>query len=459
MTKEQNHTGMINMDTMPLRWGHIRILITSSIEQFLGGVLAVLVGVVAPLIQISHHPELSSWIQGIVFASGLIGIMLDSLFFGRLSDKYGYLLFFRLCPLLILAASLWIYFSSSITVLGINLFLIGFGIGGGYALDPSYVSELMPKEWKRTMLGISKAFSALGNILMIVVAYLILRETADPGLWNKLFLFISAFAIVAFISRLWFVESPEWLAIHGKVKEAESNVRYFLGKDVYIGELANKSTSRNLPKSSWGDMFKKGNIKRVVLSGVPWGCEGMGVYGIGIFTPILLLSLGLINPSANPFDRVLEALKITLYINFAVLFGFILGISLVNHYKPVRAQASGFFLSALGLLIILFGYIFHLSMTVTLVGFIVFELALNAGPHMLTFIMPSRIYSLQERASGEGIASALGKLGAIIATLVIPPLLSLGGGKLVLLVAIGILLIGGIITAIVGPPVFRNLPK
>lgn len=62
MTKEQNHTGMINMDTMPLRWGHIRILITSSIEQFLGGVLAVLVGVVAPLIQISHHPELSSWI-------------------------------------------------------------------------------------------------------------------------------------------------------------------------------------------------------------------------------------------------------------------------------------------------------------------------------------------------------------------------------------------------------------
>ena len=157
MTKEQNHTGMINMDTMPLRWGHIRILITSSIEQFLGGVLAVLVGVVAPLIQISHHPELSSWIQGIVFASGLIGIMLGSLFFGRLSDKYGYLLFFRLCPLLILAASLWIYFSSSITVLGINLFLIGFGIGGGYALDPSYVSELMPKEWKRTMLGISKA--------------------------------------------------------------------------------------------------------------------------------------------------------------------------------------------------------------------------------------------------------------------------------------------------------------
>lgn len=454
-----NIPAMVNMDTMPLRWGHVRILVVASIEQFLGGALTVLVGVIAPLLRILHYPGLSSWVQGIIFAAGLIGIMLGSLFFGRLSDKYGYLFFFRLCPLLIVAASLWVYFSQSILVLGVCLFLIGFGIGGGYALDPSYVSELMPKKWKRMMLGISKASSAVGNILMIVVAYYILKNSSDPTLWNKLFLFITVFAVLAFLLRLWFVESPEWLAIHGKVKEAERNVQYFLGKDVFIGELANKSTLKSLPKSSWGDMFKRGNVKRVVLSGIPWGCEGMGVYGIGIFTPVLLLSLGLINPLDTPFVRVMEALRYTLYINFAVLLGFVLGICLVNRFKPVRAQAIGFFGSALGLLVILVGYVFHLSLAVTLVGFILFELTLNAGPHMLTFIMPSRIYSLQERASGEGIASALGKLGAIIATLIIPPLLGLGGGSLVLLVAMGVLLLGGIITAVVGPMVFKNLHK
>lgn len=459
MTGENNTSAMVNMDTMPLRWGHIRILGVASVEQFLGGALAVLVGVIAPLIRILHYPGLSSWVQGIIFAAGLIGIMLGSLFFGRLSDRYGYLFFFRLCPVLIVAASLWIYFSQSILVLGVGLFLIGFGIGGGYALDPSYVSELMPKKWKRMMLGISKASSALGNILMIVVAYYILKNSSDPSIWNKLFLFITLFAILAFLLRLWFVESPEWLAIHGKVKEAEKNVQYFLGKDVFIGELANKSTLKSQPQSSWSDMFKRGNVKRVVLSGIPWGCEGMGVYGIGIFTPVLLLSLGLISPSDTPFERVMEALKYTLYINFAVLLGFVLGISLVNRFKPVRAQSIGFFASALGLLIIFVGYVFHLSLAVTLIGFILFELALNAGPHMLTFIMPSRIYSLQERASGEGIASALGKLGAIIATLIIPPLLGLGGGGLVLLVAVGVLLLGGIITAVVGPMVFRKLQK
>lgn len=77
----------------------------------------------------------------------------------------------------------------------------------------------------------------------------------------------------------------------------------------------------------------------------------------------------------------------------------------------------------------------------------------------MTFILPSRIYDLQTRASGEGVASALGKLGAIIATFIIPLLLNLGGGKLVLMVAIGTLILGGVITAIVGPMVFKQLPK
>lgn len=446
----------MNMDTMPLRWGHIRILIIASAGQFFGGVLAILVGVIAPLIVITHHPALSSWMQGFIFASGLIGIMLGSLVFGHFSDKYGYLFIFRLCPLLILFASSWIFFSQSITVLTINLFVIGFAIGGAYALDPSYVSEIMPKKWKRRMLGISKAFSALGNILMIIVAYYTLKDTGNPALWNRLFLFLTLFAAIIFLLRIRFAESPEWLAVHGRMQEAEKSVRFFLGNDVYIGELTHKSGLAHQPKVTWQELFTKGNAKRVILSGIPWACEGMGVYGIGIFTPVLLLSLGLIQPGESSFERVVEALRITLYINFAVLSGFIIGISLVNRVNPIRDQSLGFFGSAAGLLIVLLGYIYHAPVWITLTGFMLFELALNAGPHMMTFILPSRIYSLQMRGSGEGIASALGKLGAIVATFIIPPLLSLGGGRLVLIVAIGTLLLGGVITALVGPMVFKK---
>ena len=448
-----------NMDTMPLRRGHILILMIASAGQFFGGALAILVGVIAPLIAMTHHPGLSPWLQGFIFACGLIGIMLGSLFFGRFSDKYGYLFFFRLCPLVIAGASLGVYFSHSLVVLTVCLLLIGFAIGGAYALDPSYVSEIMPKKWKRTMLGISKATSGLGNIGMILVAWYVLKESSDPEIWNHLFLFLTFFAVVTFLARLWFVESPEWLALHGKVEEAEKNVKHFLGQDVYIGELASKKDKTTRPQSSRRDIFARGNIKRIVLSGIPWGCEGMGVYGIGIFTPVLLLTLGLIPESGKAFPRVVESLRFTFYINFFVMLGFIIGLTIVRKLNLLHAQTFGFFLCALGLFVTLLGYIYQAPLGVTLGGFLLFELALNAGPHLSTFELPSRIYTLQERASGEGIASALGKLGAIIATFIIPQLLQLGGGKLVLIVAIAVLVLGGVITLLVGPLVLKHLPE
>lgn len=447
---------MYNMDTMPLRKGHIWIVIIASAGQFFGGVLAILVGVVAPLITITHHPELSSWLQGFIFSAGLIGIMLGSLLFGRLSDKYGYLFFFRLSPLLIAGSSLWLFFSPSLVLLPINLFIIGLAIGSDYALDPSYVSEIMPQKWRRTMLGISKASSGVGNILMILVAWFVLKTSSDPTLWNRLFLFLTLFSALAFLGRLWFVESPEWLALHGNVQEAEKNIQHFLGKDVYIGELANKKDRKTQPQTSAKDLFARGHIKRVILSGIPWGCEGMGVYGIGIFTPILLLTLGLVPSGENPFDKVVESFRFTLYINLFVMLGFIVGLTVVRRLSIIHAQSAGFFICAAGLVITLLGYLYHASLGITLGGFLLFELALNAGPHLSTFELPSRIYSLQERASGEGIASALGKLGAIIATFIIPPLLKLGGGQLVLIVAIAILLAGGIITRVVGPTVIKK---
>lgn len=454
MTEHQT-TGY-DMDTMPLRWRHIRILIIASAGQFFGGVLAILVGVIAPLIALTHHPELSSWWQGFIFSSGLTGIMIGSLVFGHFSDKDGYLFSFRLCPLLIAAASLWIFFSQSIVVLTVCLLVIGFAVGGGYAIDPSYISEMMPQKWQRTMLGISKASSGLGNILMILVAWFVLKVSPDPELWNRLFLFLAIFSTAAFLARFWFVESPGWLVLHGRIRKAEKNVRHFLGKDVRIGALAHPKAQPASPPKPDKERFSRENLKRIILCGIPWGCEGMGVYGIGIFTPILLVTLGFISNGTHPLEKTIESFRFTFYINLFVIAGFLLGLTVFRRFNLIRTQIIGFFICAIGLTVTLLGYLYHGSPVFTLGGFLLFELALNAGPHLTTFELPSRIYSLQDRAGGEGIASALGKCGAIIATFVIPFLLKAGGGKLVLIVAIATLAAGGLVTLLVAPRVTKE---
>lgn len=473
----------VNMDTMPLRWGHYWVLIVASMGQIVGAGLATLVGIIIPMIQIVRHPELTSLQQGLIGCTSLIGITLGSLFFGRLSDKYGYLFFFRLCPFIVLAASLLAYFTALLPWLVVGLFLMGFGIGGGYSLDSDYISEIMPQRWRLFMVGVAKASSSLGNILVALICFFLLKDWHNPELWNRLLLIVVVFALVMIVSRIRFAQSPGWLMTHNRPAEAEAAVRYFLGTDVKViekgqmghhigadmevGEIRNRPRKTDAQKTSLSGLFHGKNLKRVIFSGIPWACEGLGVYGIGVFLPILVMALGLEPASGTAIGgkaiealhRIINSVEITVWINLFILPGFALGLFLVNRWYHVRIQVWGFILCALGLTILLVAYKYHLPIWLAIAGFMMFELFLNAGPHLMTFIIPSQIYPVADRGEGAGLAAAIGKLGAVLGVLFIPMLLSWGGAELVLLVSIIVQLIGAVVTGIIGREVLPDKKK
>lgn len=446
----------VNMDTMPLRWGHFRVLIVASLGQVNGAGLATLVGIILPMIQLFRHPELSSFQQGAIAATSLVGIMVGSVVIGELSDRRGYLFFFRLCPALILAAALFAFFIPTLPALVAGLFLMGLGIGGGYSLDSDYISEIMPRRWRLLMVGVAKASSALGNILVAGICFFLLRAWEDPHRWNRLLLIVAAMAGIMLLCRIRFEQSPGWLIAHERIPEAEQAVRYFLGKDVAIGEIRNRPKKREMQKVSWSDLFRRGNAKKVVFSGVPWACEGLGVYGIGVFLPVLVMALGLESASETAFHRITDSVRLTTYINIFILPGFILGLLLVNRWYHVRTQTWGFVLCAAGMGLLLAAYALHWPIWIAVAGFMLFELFLNAGPHLMTFIIPPQIYSVAERGSGAGLAAAFGKLGAVLGVLFIPMLLQWGGAELVLGVTIAVQLLGAWVTAAVGREVLPD---
>ena len=80
----------------------------------------------------------------------------------------------------------------------------------------------------------------------------------------------------------------------------------------------------------------------------------------------------------------------------------------------------------------------------------IFELFLNIGPHLITFILPSQIYPVSDRGTGGGLAAGIGKLGAVLGAFFIPMLIRWGGCTLALEVSIAVMLIGAFVTAIVG---------
>lgn len=415
-----------NIATMPLGWSHIRVVLTASLGQFIGQGLATLVGIVIPLMQIVHHPELSSAMQGIMGCISLVGIMLGTVVFGRLSDKYGYLLFFRLCPLIIVLASISAVLLHSTGTLLVALFIMGFAIGGEYSLDPDYISELMPDKWKIFMVGVAKALASAGSAVVAVICYLLIVHWNSAENWNYLFLIMTGIAALMLILRMRFAQSPAWLLSRGEKVQAENAAKKILGPEVVITPETSAKAPSNKQDSLVG--FVRTHFAKVILTGIPWACEGLGVYGIGIFLPILIMSFGLdsLPADATKIEHITNSIGLTCILSVVMMIGFGIGIAMLRRSNHLSMQAYGFWGSALGLGVLMLAYSLHWPAWIAISGFIIFELFLNAGPHLITFILPSRTYAVDDRGTGSGIAAGLGKTGAVIGAFIIPLLLRWG---------------------------------
>lgn len=111
-------------------------------------------------------------------------------------------------------------------------------------------------------------------------------------------------------------------------------------------------------------------------------------------------------------------------------------------------QTWGFILCGVTLLILLLASLYDWPKWVSIIAFMGFELFLNMGPHLVTYVLPPKVYPVATRGFGTGIAASLGKVGAVLGVFFIPVLLHSGGTTLVLVVSIIVMLLGALITFI-----------
>lgn len=304
------------------------------------------------------------------------------------------------------------------------------------------------------MVGFTKTASSLGNIITAALAFWFIMDTRNAALWPDLMWIIAGIAALMLILRIPFYQSPKWLLDKGEYALAEKAARKFLGTEVVISK-PQAPTSGNDSKQGSVPFFTfiKQNIDRVVLSGVPWACEGLGVYGIGVFLPILVMALHLehFTPGEAHILHVASSVEITFYISCIMLPGFIVGLWLINKKKSITAiQSVGFWLCAATLVVLLLSYELGWNKWISISAFMAFELFLNMGPHLITYVLPPKIYPVATRGLGVGIAAAVGKVGAVLGVFFIPVLLKAGGATLVLIVSAAVMALGAIVTNLYG---------
>jgi len=159
----------------------------------------------------------------------LAGEVIGALVFGRLSDKLGRrkLFMWTLAVYLFgtgLTAFTW-KGSGGIFYLYATRIIAGSGIGGEYSAINSAIDEMMPARYRgRTDIWINGTYW-LGSIIGTFAAFLLLNSMRTNEGWRVAFLTGPALAVVILFVRRNLPESPRWLITHGRVQEAEEEMR------------------------------------------------------------------------------------------------------------------------------------------------------------------------------------------------------------------------------------------
>jgi hypothetical protein len=199
-----------------------------------------------------------------------------------------------------------------------------------------------------------------------------------------------------------------------------------------------------------------------MLVSLPWFLMDVATYGVGLFTPVILGAMRLSSKTTGPLAAEFADAQGSAGIDVFLFFGFLVGLWAVPRFGRLRMQVIGFVGMTLGMLILVSaelsggGAAAHIWLVFA--GFILFNLAMNAGPNATTFALAPELFPTSIRASAGGFAAASAKVGATLGIFVLPQVRASGGVAAVLIMMVIVSALGAAVTAILAREV-ADIPE
>jgi MFS family permease len=251
------------MDRLPWSRWHARIIVALGTSWILDGLEVTLVGSLSGVLGSKDGLSLSDQLVTAAATIYLAGAVCGALLFGHLTDRFGRKKLFLVTLATYSLATIGSAFADGFLVFAIFRFFTGLGIGGEYAAINSAVDELIPGKIRGTVDLIVNATFWVGASVGSLAALFLLSSHGPPQWlgWRLAFGIGGSLGLAVLFLRLAVPESPRWLMLRGRDKEA--------GRIVGDIERRVAATAGKLPKpegeklklkardhTPWGEIFK-----------------------------------------------------------------------------------------------------------------------------------------------------------------------------------------------------------
>ncbi|HET7098348.1 MAG TPA: MFS transporter [Casimicrobiaceae bacterium] len=221
-----------------LRWGRFHTLLIAALgtSWIIDGLEVTLVGALASVLTLPSALGLTPAQIGVAAGCYVAGAVAGAIVFGGLADRYGRRRLFFITLGIYAVATVACGFASDFVTFAALRALTGAGIGGEYAAINSAIQEFMPARLRgRVDLAVNGSFW-VGAAIGAAGAALVLDSGLIPESWGWRLAFVvgGALALAILPLRRFIPESPRWLLLQRRDREAEQIVAAIEARSVSV---------------------------------------------------------------------------------------------------------------------------------------------------------------------------------------------------------------------------------
>lgn len=397
------------LENLPVGSFHYKLLVVTGLGWLFDSMDTGLISFVLPILAKDWGltPEQVGWIGSI----GLIGMALGAVLAGTVADRFGRKNVFAATVILYsvatgLCAVAWSYES-----LLVFRFLVGFGLGGELPVAATLMSEYAPSHLRGRFIVLLESFWGVGWLVAALISYLIIPQFG----WKIAFIIGALPALYVFLIRLHMPESIRYLISRGKIEQARQII---LSLEKKLG-IASKPFDKEFVEDAtpifklnvftlWQPTFRV----RTIMLWLAWFGIVFSYYGIFMWLPSIVFAQGF---------AVVKTFQYVLIMTLAQLPGYIAAAFLVDIIG--RRYTLSLFLLMSGVCAYFFG---NAATSYEILGWGASMSFFNLGAWGVIYTYTPELYPTAIRALGSGWAAGFGRIGGMIAPMLVGVLLASG---------------------------------